>query len=491
MTTFSRFLSFSFACLLVAQTAFAALPNEMSISGDPIGFVPASGVIERQTIRIYATVRNAGAVDLLGTVKFFVDGVQINVDQPVSVKQGSIPDEVFIVWQATAGTHTVQAQLFPYDHEGDDPVNNLVEAQLFVDADTDGDGVGDSLDVDDDNDGLTDIEEQALGTNSRRADTDGDGTNDAHDIFPLDTGEQLDTDADGVGDNADTDADADGLSNEAEAAIGTDPLLSDTDGDGAELCNDLLDAFPLNPAECADSDKDGVGDHTDLFPADADESADCDGDGIGNNRDRDDDNDGTPDAADQLPCDPTEVSDIDGDGRGDNIDTDDDNDGILDTEDAFPTDPTEWRDTDRDGLGDNADPNDANQGPVPALGGDRFMIVHVAGTFDASTSEDVDGEVRSFVWDFGDGTPAVEEPVVPHTFMRLGEYTVRLTITDDAGESRVGEIVVTVDNPPYLEHIFFWLLWLLLLILLYIFYRTVREQHKRNPLFERVRKPKK
>jgi len=491
MTFLTRFLSLSFACLFAMQSVFAALPNEMSIAGDPIGFVPASGVIERQVIRIYATVRNAGEVDLLGTVKFFVDGVQINVDQPVSVKQGSIPDEVFIVWTATAGRHTVQAQLFPYNREGDDSSNNIVEAQLFVDGDADRDGVGDLLDVDDDNDGLTDDEERELGTNIRRADTDNDGVNDGTDAFPLDTGEQVDTDADGTGDNADDDNDGDGLSDDAEAAIGTDPLLPDTDADGAESCNDLLDAFPLDPTECTDSDEDGVGDGADLFPTDADESADCDGDGRGNNADTDDDNDGTPDIDDQLPCDATETRDADGDGRGDNADTDDDNDGTLDTEDAFPTDPTEWQDSDRDGLGDNADPNDANQGPVLAFGGDRFVTVNIAETFDASGSEDVDGEVRSFVWDFGDDTPVVEEPIAPHTYTKLGEYTVRLTITDDAGESRMGEILVTVDNPPYLERTFFWLLWLLLALLLYIFYRTVREQRKNHPLFERIREPKK
>ena len=45
-----------------------------------------------------------------------------------------------------------------------------------------------------------------------------------------------------------------------------------------------------------DSDGDGVPDILDAFPADPDETADTDGDGTGNNADIDDDNDGMPDA---------------------------------------------------------------------------------------------------------------------------------------------------------------------------------------------------
>ena len=45
------------------------------------------------------------------------------------------------------------------------------------------------------------------------------------------------------------------------------------------------DAFPLDAAEWADADGDGVGDHQDVFPGDASETLDTDGDGIGDNAD--------------------------------------------------------------------------------------------------------------------------------------------------------------------------------------------------------------
>jgi hypothetical protein len=51
--------------------------------------------------------------------------------------------------------------------------------------DTDGDGAGDACDADDDNDGLTDEDEALIGTNPLNSDTDGDGIDNLHDVFPL------------------------------------------------------------------------------------------------------------------------------------------------------------------------------------------------------------------------------------------------------------------------------------------------------------------
>ncbi len=53
-------------------------------------------------------------------------------------------------------------------------------------TDTDGDGVKDSLDKDDDEDRVRDTVEIANGTSPRNADTDGDGINDRADTYPLD-----------------------------------------------------------------------------------------------------------------------------------------------------------------------------------------------------------------------------------------------------------------------------------------------------------------
>ena len=85
--------------------------------------------------------------------------------------------------------------------------------------------------------------------------------------------------------------------------------------------------------ESIDTDGDGVGDNADVFPLDASESIDTDGDGVGDNEDIDDDNDGMEDNNDAFPYNSAEKFDFDHDGIGDNEDIDDDNDGMEDGDD--------------------------------------------------------------------------------------------------------------------------------------------------------------
>ncbi|GIS43987.1 MAG: hypothetical protein Ct9H90mP16_10570 [Candidatus Poseidoniales archaeon] len=78
----------------------------------------------------------------------------------------------------------------------------------------------------------------------------------------------------------------------------------DSDGDGV---GDNADEFPNNAAESKDSDGDGVGDNSDMFPNDASESMDTDGDGVGDNTDVcEGHNDTIDEDSDQIPdgCDP-------------------------------------------------------------------------------------------------------------------------------------------------------------------------------------------
>jgi DNA-directed RNA polymerase subunit F len=102
-----------------------------------------------------------------------------------------------------------------------------------------------------------------------------------------------------------------------------------------------------------DSDGDGVGDNADAFPNDATETMDSDGDGIGDNADQyplidnflDTDGDTVVDLLDVFPSDQTQWMDADGDSYGDNT--------TGNNPDAFPTLSTQWSDVDGDGYGDN------------------------------------------------------------------------------------------------------------------------------------------
>jgi len=95
--------------------------------------------------------------------------------------------------------------------------------------DTDGDGIVNVTDTDDDNDGVLDDK----------------------DTFPLDASESVDSDSDGTGDNADLDDDNDGIPDIDEISFGLDPLDEtdaslDKDGDGISNLNEYLSGTDIN-----------------------------------------------------------------------------------------------------------------------------------------------------------------------------------------------------------------------------------------------------
>jgi gliding motility-associated-like protein len=257
---------------------------------------------------------------------------------------------------------------------------------LFIDADLDGDGIGDTTDPDVDGDGVPNSVEIQEGTNptdlTDYKDTDGDGVPDYVEV-------QEGTNPNAPGDARDTDGD--GVPDYVEILQGTNPntpgdQLIDTDGDGVPDYVEVQEGTNPNfPGDARDTDSDGVPDYVEILQGTnpntpGDQLIDTDGDGVpdyvesrqGTNPNvpgdaRDTDGDGVPDYVEIRQGTNPNVPNIllvdtDGDGIPDSVDTDDDGDTILDINDAFPLDKNEWKDTDGDGIGDNADTDDDNDG---------------------------------------------------------------------------------------------------------------------------------
>jgi len=78
-------------------------------------------------------------------------------------------------------------------------------------------------------------------------------------------------------------------------------------------------------------------------------------------------------------------------------------------------------------------------------------------TFIASGSTDADGQIVSYTWNFGDGTPEETRttptithlfPDTPATFLEI-VYTVLLTVTDDKGaKSSASQTARVTELPP-------------------------------------------
>ncbi|HIE31859.1 MAG TPA: PKD domain-containing protein [Methanosarcinales archaeon] len=90
----------------------------------------------------------------------------------------------------------------------------------------------------------------------------------------------------------------------------------------------------------------------------------------------------------------------------------------------------------------------ANQPPVSDPGGPYAGTEGVLLNFDGSGSDDPDGTIVSYEWDFGDGeTGAGANPA--HIYAQDGTYTVTLTVTDDDGETEMNTTTATIaDTEP-------------------------------------------
>lgn len=174
--------SLVFGCIREGHAAF----YDVAIEAGDVSFSPPELIIGTNT-RIYATIANVGQRDVEGTVRFY-EGDSLIGSKPFSVRAAVRPEDTWVSWTPQGyGATTIRVVVENDDAFADGvPANNAATLAIFVDRDTDGDGVPDRGDDDQDNDLILNADEIARGTNPLRADTDGDGVNDRTDVYPLD-----------------------------------------------------------------------------------------------------------------------------------------------------------------------------------------------------------------------------------------------------------------------------------------------------------------
>lgn len=271
-------------------------------------------------------------------------------------------------------------------NEGSDPNGDGNPADAI---DTEDDGVVDYLDKDNlnaagddnDDDGLTNAEEEDLGSDPNNPDTDGDGINDS--IERGDGTLPIDSDGDDIPDSLDPDDDNDGVLTMDENYNGGSPLDDDTDGDGQA---DYLDD---------DDDNDGVPTRLEDYNGNGARDDDTDSDKTPDYLDTDDDGDGLYTWHENYNGRTPSDDDTDGDGFADYRDTDDDGDGLLTRyENADPNgngNPDDGLDSDKDGLKNYRDADDDNDGRLTK---DEFADPDGDGDPADAQDKDLDGIVE-------------------------------------------------------------------------------------------------
>lgn len=182
-TYFALMLFIAPQILLASVVPAGTLDNSIWFSKDPF-FVGES-------ITVHTILYNSSKYNLEGTLT--IRNGTTTIGSKYFMLDGGGASTIFsFPWTVTKGEHLFTATISnPFLTKNNTRVDDTIsstktnELKRFADVDTDLDAVGNILDTDDDNDGLMDVEEKKLGTNSLLSDSDGDGIPDISDSEPL------------------------------------------------------------------------------------------------------------------------------------------------------------------------------------------------------------------------------------------------------------------------------------------------------------------
>lgn len=181
-------------CALLAfviPTVSHAENSDLSISSSGISF-SSSTLYAGDDVRIYASVRNLGDVDVTGYVYFYQGSLPIGRSQSISLRVGGPADEVFVDFTVPTGSFNIRAVIQGTAPQDVNATNDTAVTPLYYPL------------VDEDRDSIEDEDDNCV------SDVNAD---------------QLDTDRDSKGDACDADIDNDGVVNASDPEP-TDPNVS-------------------------------------------------------------------------------------------------------------------------------------------------------------------------------------------------------------------------------------------------------------------------
>ncbi len=97
----------------------------------------------------------------------------------------------------------------------------------------------------------------------------------------------------------------------------------------------------------------------------------------------------------------------------------------------------------------------SKESPIAVINAPHIIEGGSVTVFSAFDSFDVDGEIKLYSWDFGDGTKStVGEPSITHVYKNNGPYTINLIVEDNDGLKSFASFQVSVESETPLSKFF-------------------------------------
>ena len=84
-------------------------------------------------------------------------------------------------------------------------------------------------------------------------------------------------------------------------------------------------------------------------------------------------------------------------------------------------------------------------GPLVNINGPYTGTVNSPVAFSSAGSQDLDGNITAYLWDFGDGNSS-QQASPAHSYSASGTYTVTLTVTDNSGKTASATTTATISD---------------------------------------------